>query len=195
MTCINVDLMFGDKYRITFDPAYSARHVPRAKLDPWMMQVPCQGRGVTIYPHGADTLAVEVDRHPSIVARLKAIQGLKLHQDGDVEKAFLFNVSLFEQVAEVVKPRRRRLVSDQRRQELASYGRRYGFGAQNSILERAQTASGDLEAAQAEFGPLFRTRTPKVPVHPPVDRFNRRGQPTPVGARQLYLSCAARQRP
>jgi hypothetical protein len=64
---------------------------------------------------------------------------------------------LFEQVAEVVKPRRKRQVSDERRQELAGYGRRYGFSAQKSTLERAQTASGDLAAAQAEFGPLFRT--------------------------------------
>lgn len=48
MTCINVEQMFGDKYRITFDQAYSARHVSRAKLDPWMVEIPCQGRGVTV---------------------------------------------------------------------------------------------------------------------------------------------------
>jgi hypothetical protein len=111
MTCINLLDQFGDKYRITFDPAYSARHVPRAKLDPWMIQIPCQGRGVIIYPYGGATLAVEVDRRPSIVAKLKAIEGLKLYQDGDVEKTFLFDLALFEQVAEVVKPRRKRRVT------------------------------------------------------------------------------------
>jgi len=154
MTCINLLDLLGDNYRITFDSAYSARGVPRNKLDPWMMQIPGQGRGVTIYPYGADMLAVEVDRRPSIVAKLKAIEGLKLHQDGDIEKTFLFDVALFEQVAEVVKPRRKRQVSDQRRQELVSYGRRYGFGAQKSTLERAQTPSGDSQTLNSNL-PLF----------------------------------------
>jgi len=31
---INLRERFGDRYRITFDPAYSARHAPREKLDP-----------------------------------------------------------------------------------------------------------------------------------------------------------------
>jgi hypothetical protein len=97
MSCINLLELFGGKYRISFDGAYNPHNVPRVKLDPWMMQVPCHGRGVTIYPYGANTLAVEVDRRPSIAAKLKTIEGLKLHQDGDVEKTFLFNVALFEQ--------------------------------------------------------------------------------------------------
>jgi hypothetical protein len=154
MNCLNLMNMVGDKYPITFDPAYSARNVPRAKLDAGMMELVCRGRGVTIYPYGGDILAVEVDRRPSIAAKLKTIEGLKLHQDGDVEKTFLFNVALFEQVAEVVKPRRKRQVSDERRQELVSYGRRYGFGAQKSTLERAQTPSGDSQTINSKL-PLF----------------------------------------
>jgi hypothetical protein len=117
--CINLLDLFSDRYRITFDLAYSARHVHRAKLDPWMMEIPCQGRGVMIYLHGGDTLAVEVDRRPSIVAKLKAIEGLNLHQDGDLEKTFLFDVALFEQVAEVVKPRKRRRLTPTQLRALA----------------------------------------------------------------------------
>jgi len=154
MKCINLLEVFGNHYRITFDPAYSARGVPCGKLDCWMMQVPCQGRGVTIYPYGGNSLAVEVDRRPSIAAKLRGIEGLKLHQDGDNETTFLFDVALFEQVAEVVKPRRKRQVSDERRQELVSYGRRYGFGAQKSTPERAQTLSGDSQTINSKL-PLF----------------------------------------
>ena len=104
-----------------------------------MMQIPCQGRGVTIYPRGGDMLAVEVDRRPGIVAKLNAIEGLRLHQDGDTETTFLFHVGLFEQVAEVVRPRRKRQVNDQRRQALANYGRQYGFGARKPTPKRAPT--------------------------------------------------------
>jgi len=155
--CINLLDLFSDRYRITFDLAYSARHVHRAKLDPWMMEIPCQGRGVMIYLHGGDTLAVEVDRRPSIVAKLKAIEGLNLHQDGDLEKTFLFDVALFEQVAEVVKPRKRRRLTPTQRQALAKHAFSCRDGAQKPTLERAQTSPSDFAATQAQFGPLFST--------------------------------------
>ena len=77
-TCINLLEMFGDKYIIAFDEAYNPRHVPRAKLDPWMMTISGEGKGVTIYPQGGTMLAIEVNRRPSIVARLSALEGLKL---------------------------------------------------------------------------------------------------------------------
>jgi hypothetical protein len=120
-----------------------------------MMQIPCQGRGVTIYTYGAGTLAVEVDRRPRIVAKLMGIEGLKLHQDRDNEQTFLFQVSLFEQVAEVVKPRKRRRLTPTQRQALAKHAFSCRDGAQKATLERAQTAQGDLLAAQAQVGTLF----------------------------------------
>ena len=88
MTCINLLETFGGRYVITFDEAYSPRNVPRAKLDPWMMTISGQGKGVTIYPQGGTMLAIEVNRRPSIVAKLSALEGLKLRQDGDSEKTF-----------------------------------------------------------------------------------------------------------
>jgi len=59
MDCINLQEQLGHRYRITFDPAYNPKHVPRDKLDPWTMQILCQ-RGV-IYPHGGDLLVAEVE--------------------------------------------------------------------------------------------------------------------------------------
>jgi len=120
-----------------------------------MMELVCRGRGVTIYPYGGDTLAVEVDRRPSIVARLTAIEGLQLHQDGDVEKTFLFDVSLFDQVAEVVKPRKRRRLTPTQRQALAKHAFSCRDGAQKSTRKRARRPQGDLAAAQAQVGSLF----------------------------------------
>jgi hypothetical protein len=115
-TCVDLLEAFGADFRVTFDPAYDSRRVPRRCLDPWMMQLPCRGKGVTIYPFGGDRLAVEVDGRPGLVKELLAIPGVELWQDGTREKACVFDVSLFEAVAAVVRPRkRRRLPEGQRR--------------------------------------------------------------------------------
>ena len=115
-TCVNLLEAFGEDYRVTFDPAYDRRRVPRRCLDPWMMQLVCRGRGVTIYPFGGDRLAVEVDGRPGLVKKLVAIPGVELWQDGTREQTILFDLALFEAVAAVVRPRkRRRLPEGQRR--------------------------------------------------------------------------------
>ena len=115
-TCVNLLEAFGKDYQVTFDPAYDRRRVPRRCLDPWMMQLPCRGKGVCIYPHGGPHLAVEVDGRPGLVKKLAALRGVRPWQDGDGEATFLFDVALFEAVAAVVRPRkRRRLPEGQRR--------------------------------------------------------------------------------
>src|SRR5262245_62607542 len=120
MSCITLLQTFGARFRITYDEAYDPAHVPIAKRDPWMMQIPCAGRGVTIYPQGGSTLAVEVDRRPSIAAKLTAL-GLRLHQDGDTERTFHFDVSQFEEVAQIVKPKTRRVLTPAQVQVLAKH--------------------------------------------------------------------------
>src|SRR5262249_15207695 len=100
--CVNLLERFGDRYRVTWDPAYDPKGVH--VKDPWMMQLPCAGRGVTVYPHGGTTLAVEVNHRRGICEKLAAL-GLTLHQDDDHEKTFLFDVARFDEVAAVIKPR------------------------------------------------------------------------------------------
>ena len=131
MDCTNLQQILGDRYRITWDPAYDPSHVPHDKRDPWMMQVPCEGKGVTIYPHGGTILAIELNRRFQLANRLKVLPGVTLHQDGNTEKTFLFDVSLFDQVAAIVSPRTKRVVSEEERARLASLSKRYGFGAQD----------------------------------------------------------------
>jgi hypothetical protein len=85
-TCVNLLEAFGKDYKVTFDPAYDRRLVPRRCLGPWMMQLPCRGKGVCIYPHGGDRLAVEVDGRPGLAKKLAAIPGVELWQDGTGRK-------------------------------------------------------------------------------------------------------------
>ncbi len=151
MDCINLFETFGDKYRITWDSAYDPNHVPVGKRDPWMMQIPCAGRGVVIFPHGRTVLAIEVDRHPGIAAQLSAITGVRLHQCGDAERTFVFDVSLFDQVARIVRPRKRRTLTELQLQVLAKHAFQSRDGAQKPNLERAPTLQADMFITQGRF--------------------------------------------
>jgi hypothetical protein len=113
-TCINLAQMFSDRYRIGHDEAAITWGERR---DPWMMTIPCAGRGLTIYPQGGTTLALECNCRPGIARQVAATPGVRIHQDGGMAggMTFLFDVSLFEQVAEIVKPRRRRRLSEEER--------------------------------------------------------------------------------
>jgi hypothetical protein len=120
MNCINLQQQFGTRYRVTFDAAYSPKHVPRNKLDPWTMQILCQ-RGV-VYPHGGDVLAVEVEGRRVTANRLRQLDCTTTFQEGDSFLAVTFHVADFDEVAAIVKPRRRRQVSEVERQRLALIG-------------------------------------------------------------------------
>ena len=114
-TCINLIERFGSKYRVSFEEGYSPRNVPRDKLDAWMMEI--RGRFGVIHPHGGDTLAVMVDRHPAARRALAAMPCCRLAQDGEHEATFLFDVADFATVAAIVKPNRKAQWSETRRQD------------------------------------------------------------------------------
>src|SRR6516162_1536222 len=105
--CINLKAIYGQKYRIGHDPAAITWG---EKTDPWMMTIPCR-LGV-IYPHGGEHLAVEIDHRPITAKKVAAIPGVIIYQHGDHEKTFLFPVALFDQVAAIVRPRRKRHLSE-----------------------------------------------------------------------------------
>jgi hypothetical protein len=115
-SCVNLLETFGTAYRVTFDPAYDSRRVPRRCLDPWMMMLLGRGKGVAIYPFGGNRLAVEVVGRPGLVKKLVALPGLQLWQDGAGETCFLFDLARFEAVAAVVRPRKRRRLPEGQRQ-------------------------------------------------------------------------------
>ena len=120
MNCINLQQQFGTRYRVTFDAAYSPKHVPRNKLDPCMMLIPCQ-RGI-IYSHGGDLLTVEVEGRRVTANRLRQLDCTTTCQEGASVLAVTVQAADVAEVAAIVKPKRRRQVSDAERQRLASIG-------------------------------------------------------------------------
>jgi len=115
IAAINLLERFGKRFRITFDEAFD----PRGKHSPdcWAMQIPCAFKGVTLYAHGGPRLAVEINGHRELARRVSLLEGVALHQNGDDEKTFLFDVAQFEQVAVLVKPKRRIRLTEERRKK------------------------------------------------------------------------------
>jgi hypothetical protein len=139
--CVNLRDTFGDRFKIAYDPAYDPTHIALDRRDAWMMVLPCE-RG-TIFPHGGQMLAVEVTYAMS--RRLDAL-GLVLHQDGDRERTYLFPVSRFDDVAAVVKPRKRRRLTPEQNAKLQAANAGAGAAALTRWRERS-IAQGVPEGA------------------------------------------------
>lgn len=112
MKIINLKERFGHRYRIAYDPAYDPKH--RKHVDAHYMIIPC--RVGEIWPHGGSTLAVEIEGKRSITVKRLIAAGCTLYRDGDDGATLLFHVDDFPAVAAIVKPRRRRQVSEATRQ-------------------------------------------------------------------------------
>jgi len=122
MEAINLKRRFYRRYRVTYEESYWAEYGPGARVeDPWLMILLC--RYGHIYPHGGQMLAVSVDGHPNVAGRLRRLSCCRVHQDGDFEElAVIFDVADFAQVAEIMRPRRRRQVSPAERERLRAIG-------------------------------------------------------------------------
>lgn len=118
VSCIDLWRRFGHEYQVTIDPAYDAKGVRRDRLDPWYFVMLCKFG--TIWPYGGDYLAVDVDHHPMAARKVSSLPLVSVLCDGDQEKTFLFPVSMFDQVAQAVRPRRRRKLSEEQRQACAA---------------------------------------------------------------------------
>ncbi|MGP0069159.1 MAG: hypothetical protein ACLQGP_36865 [Isosphaeraceae bacterium] len=115
---IDLKEQFVVRYRVTLDESAKVDTDREAKL--WCQRIPCVRGFISV--HGPSTLAGFTDR-PKIVAMLIAIPGVRVYQRGDSEARVLFDPEILETVAEVLKARRHRRVSDATRERLRSLGR------------------------------------------------------------------------
>src|SRR4051812_47664134 len=110
--CINLREQFGRQYRIGHDPAYAAEHGGRGRTDdPWLQILLCR-RG-HIYPHGGDLLGVATNSRGSTATAIATLPGVIVVQDADDGINAIFPLSMFEQIAQLIKPRRKRQLSAQ----------------------------------------------------------------------------------
>lgn len=98
---MNLRRLFGDRYRIAYDPA----RIGRAD-DPWLQIIPC--RHGHLYVDGKNTLGFASNNRGPIANRVAALPFVTVTQDGDDGLNMVFHVRHFDEVAEIVLPRTRR---------------------------------------------------------------------------------------
>ena len=132
--CVNLQEVFGDEYRIGWDPAYNPSNVPRDCLDLWYARL--RGKYGEVYPHSAELLAVETENHPDIKKRLENFDCTSTYLDGDFGfGVFLFKPEHLSEIAEIVQLYHKPRISEARREEL----RRNMKSVRSHIQEKRET--------------------------------------------------------
>ena len=139
MQCVNLKRRFGDRYRVDYEEAYFAERTRRTLEDPWQMLVLC--RNGHICPWGGSLLAACTRGRGAVAGRLRSLPFAAVVQDGDDGVNVLFDVKHFDDVAAIMRPRRRRHVSEAERQRLAELSRRYGRFRREAISQATNPAS------------------------------------------------------
>jgi hypothetical protein len=148
---VNLREHFGDRYQIGYDPAYYAEHGEHPRFDdPWL-QVICCEHG-QIYPQGGERLVASTYRRGSVARRLTRLECCAIEQDGDDGVDVSFNVADFDTVAAIIRPKRRRRLSEAQQTALSEAGRNHRFrtadpgGDGKSQGQNASDAPGTAES-------------------------------------------------
>jgi len=137
MECTNLKDLFGEHYKLQYEESYYAERPEFRKQEaPWLTQIPCQHGHIGVW--GDDWLVASTNRAGSIAKRLSDLPFTTVAQDGDDGANVLFTLDHFDEVAEIMKPRRRRRLSEEHKARLAASNAKYRF----------QPASEDAPAAQ-----------------------------------------------
>lgn len=122
MICLNLRELFGDKFRITHDESYAGeRSEFRSAEEPWLQIIP--GQLGHVFPWSETRLAAATHRRGPVARRLMAIPGVRVEQDAADGVNVSFLPDLFGQVADLLRLKRRRQVSEAERARLAELSR------------------------------------------------------------------------
>lgn len=153
MECINLRERFGKRFKVEFEESYYAERPEfRAAEAPWLMIVPC--RFGHVFPWGTDRLAASTNRRGLVAQRLARLPFVTVVQDADDGITVTFTVQHFDEVARIMRAKRRRQLSESQRQAAAERLKAYQFPARQCSgagLERMATAQCDSQAIPAEL--------------------------------------------
>jgi hypothetical protein len=118
-TCIDLRERFGTRYRVRQEADGVTWYETPESERVWLLELPC--RYGVVYPHGGEMLAAVVTGRYARqqVAALPCI----VSRRGDEELVVTFHVNDTEAVLAIMKPRRRRQVSPEQREQLRAIGR------------------------------------------------------------------------
>ena len=133
--CVNLEERFGRRYRIGWEANGATKALWPKEEWPWLMELRCHAGMVS--PWGGELLQAWTDK-PRVGAKLRRLPCV-VHVKGDEEVVIRFHVVHIEAVLAILKPYRRRQVSEAEKERLAGFSKRFGFGAKR-ISETHETA-------------------------------------------------------
>ena len=152
MKCVNLQKRFGREFRIEYEESYYAERTKKTLEDPWLMIMLCQHGHIC--PWGDNLLAACTDKNGSVANRLRKHPLITITQDADDGVNALFDVKHFDEIAAIMKPKRRRQVSEAERERLRQMGAKHHFkhGAEGRKTERpcVQAVPDGLGAVQGQ---------------------------------------------
>jgi len=143
MGVVNLREPFGRRFKIGREEGYFAQYGLNARVrDPHYDIIP--GSRGHVYAWGAFVLAASTN------TSVKALPGVELWQDGSDGCTILFPVDLLDRVADLLKLRRRRQVTEEERRRLSELGHRHGFQPQQRGFHSDLEAQRCVSEAQPD---------------------------------------------
>jgi hypothetical protein len=137
---VNLRERFGREYRIACEPSYCAEHGEGAiQDDPWLQIIP--GARGHVFPWDEKRLAASTNTSGAMARRLKALPYVQVHQDGSDGVSVIFPADRLNEVAELLRLRRRRVISQEERQRLAALSKEH-----SPFRRRSPISESDSEA-------------------------------------------------
>ena len=138
--CIDLKELVGHQWKVGYEESYEAERGQRGRADdPWLRIVPCDfGR---LFPWGGQLLAASSDKRGVAARKLLAMDCCTLRQDGDDGVTVTFHVDHLDEVAAVMRPKRRRApMSPEHRAKLLKAGEAHRFKPRSHGTNRSETA-------------------------------------------------------
>ncbi len=114
---LNLHALAGGRYRLELDE--SARIDRSQEPKDWCIQIPCKHGHIGVH---SDKELRAYCKATRLFARLTDITSARVIQEGDKEIAIAFHPTHLDEVAELLKARRKRVVTEEELQRLASIG-------------------------------------------------------------------------
>jgi len=132
---VDLEASFGRRFKVSWEADGATRNQWPREAWPWLMEI--RGRHGLIHPYGGELLcAVSNTGHTG--AKLRRLPFV-LDARGDQETVIRFHVDHVKDVFGIIRPYRRRRVSEETRKRLRELSTLHGFGARR-ISEGQSTA-------------------------------------------------------
>ena len=142
---IDLKGLAGKRYRVALDKSRSDEPSRAERL--WLYQIPCMYGHIGVW--GENTLSAYTDRK-LVMKRLAAISGAKVVQQGDSEVQVTFPPERLHAVAQLLRARVKRQVSEEDRQKLIARLAARRFSPHTG---RAPGAPRDFQSMAPMVGP------------------------------------------